>query len=39
MIFILLIITMVSSLATLLPFQFFNYLDDPEAFVKFGRFC
>lgn len=39
MIFILLIITMISSLATLIPFQFYNFLADPKGFMAFGRFC
>jgi uncharacterized membrane protein YfcA len=39
MIFILLIVTMVSSLATLLPFQFYKFLADPKGYMEFGRFC
>ncbi len=39
MIFILLIVTMVSSLVTMLPFQFSKFVEDPEGFMKFGRFC
>ncbi len=39
MIFILLIITMVSSLVTLLPFQFYKFVENPEKFMQFGKFC
>ena len=39
MIFILLLITMVSSLVVLLPYQISKYFADPQAFTKFGRFC
>lgn len=39
MIFILLLITMVSSLIVLLPFQITNYMEDPYGFMVFGKFC
>lgn len=39
MIFILLIIVMVMSLAFLLPYSFYKMIDDPESFFEFGHLC
>ena len=39
MIFILLIIVMVMSLAFLLPYSFYKMIDDPESFFAFGHLC
>ena len=39
MIFILLLITMASSLVTLVPYQILKFLKDPQGFMRFGQFC
>ena len=39
LVYFLLLFTSALSLIVLLPFQYFNYLEDPKAFVHTGRFC